>query len=118
MRAQAYLLRGRWLLALQAVKRGRALAGASHPVVHLMTVQFCAAAQVRGHLPGHSLAVPWLLHNMLPLHMLSPPTRSLLGPACLAGRAQLCSSWSAGSEDGARCAVHAKAPARSRGTQW
>ena len=44
---QAYLLRGRELLALQAVKRGLALEGPSHPDVHLMTVQFCLAVQVR-----------------------------------------------------------------------
>ena len=43
--AQVYLQRGKFLLALQAVRKGIALAGQSHPQVHHMAVQLCQRAQ-------------------------------------------------------------------------
>ena len=43
--AQVYLQRGKLLLALQAVRKGIALAGQSHPQVHHMAVQLCQRAQ-------------------------------------------------------------------------
>ena len=55
---QVYLQRGKLLLALQAVRKGIALAGQSHPQVHHMAVQLCQRAQSQqqvGTPPG------WLL---------------------------------------------------------
>ncbi|KAK9808522.1 hypothetical protein WJX73_004343 [Symbiochloris irregularis] len=42
---EVYLLRGKLLLALQAVKRALALSGSSHHAPHLMTVRLCQLIQ-------------------------------------------------------------------------
>lgn len=46
---QVYMLKGKFLLALQATKRAIALEGRAHPSVHRMIVQLCHAVQAQVH---------------------------------------------------------------------
>ena len=45
--AQVYSRRGRWLLALQAVRRAAALGGTGDPDAHRLAAHFCLAARAR-----------------------------------------------------------------------
>jgi peptide alpha-N-acetyltransferase len=46
--AEVYLRRGRLLLALAAVQRAVALAGAAHPAVHLALIKLCSQGEACG----------------------------------------------------------------------
>lgn len=58
------MLRGKLLLALQAVKRALALGGSSHPAVHRATVSLCKLVQVGAPVTGFICHTSAGCHNI------------------------------------------------------